>query len=355
MNNADIKGLLLKKYGADVVKQCAERIDAALIDLQELQYMTDEADIVDAFNDILYPKNENNLAARYIVPPFSVFDTKCGAWQDRKRLWVSKLGNIGETIDGVLAKGMMAAINAGASFFDPVLAEIIITWFSKAGESVLNPFCGEATVGALAAVLKRNFVGVEIRPEQVAKNEKILKANGYTTSRFVCGNSLQINEVLATNGLEKKYDLIFSSPPYYDLEIYSDTKGDISNKQTYKEFITDYEEIFRKACYYLKDNGFVVVKVSEVRNKDTGAYYNFVGDNIRIFTSLGLAYVNEIILLNAIGTACMRASSTFSNRKVARIHQNVLVFYKGAPQSVSKHYPRIIDVFQFTDGQGGLF
>ena len=244
MNNADIKILLAKEYGADVVKGNAERIDAAFLELQELQYMENEADIVAAFNDVLYPKNENNLAARYIVPPFSVFDTKSGAWQDRKRKWVAQLGNIGETIDGVLAKGMMAAINAGASFFDPVLAEIIISWYSKPGECVLNPFCGEATVGALAAVLQRGFVGVEIRPEQVAKNEKILKANGYLTSRFVCGNSLQLNEVLAANGLERKYDLIFSSPPYYDLEIYSEAKGDISNKQTYKEFIDDYEEIF---------------------------------------------------------------------------------------------------------------
>lgn len=34
-------------------------------------------------------KSGGNLAERFLIPPFSVFDTRQGYWQDRKRAWLS--------------------------------------------------------------------------------------------------------------------------------------------------------------------------------------------------------------------------------------------------------------------------
>ena len=42
------------------------------------------------------------------------------------------------------------------------------------------------------------------------------------------------------------FDLLFSCPPYYDLEVYSDNKEDLSNKPTYEEFLTKYKEIIKE-------------------------------------------------------------------------------------------------------------
>ncbi len=278
---------------------------------------------------------DSNLFDSYIVPPFSTLDTRSGTWQKRKRGWVEVLGNIGETKEGLLAEGLMSKINEGTSFFDPVLAEIIITWFSSPGFKVLNPFCGEATVAALSSVMGRPFVGVDIRKDQVTKNTAILERSGYTSSRFLCGNSANLDTILDDGGVTEKFDLIFSSPPYYDLEIYSSGEGDVSNMGTYDEFIDTYKQIFRKAVAVLNNNRFVVVKVSEIRD-EKGAYRNFVGDNIRVFRELGLHYYNEIILVNSVGTGAMRARNTFSGRKVVRLHQNVLVFYKGDMKKISE-------------------
>ena len=41
-----------------------------------------------------------------------------------------------------------------------------------------------------------------------------------------------------------------------------------------------------------------------------------------------MKFYNEIILLNAIGSASVRANTAMKNRKVVKIHQNVLVFKK---------------------------
>jgi DNA modification methylase len=133
------------------------------------------------------------------------------------------------------------------------------------------------------------------------------------------------------------YDLVWTSPPYYNLEKYSKSDADGSHKQTYTEFIEWYAGIFQQAAARLNDNRFLCVKVGEIRNKH-GSYYNFVGDNIRVFTEMGLIYYNEIILVNQVGTLCIRAGGAFSkSRKIGKCHQNILVFFKGDPRNISTH------------------
>jgi len=47
-------------------------------------------------------------------------------------------------------------------------------------------------------------------------------------------------------------------------------------------------------------------------------------------TDAGLAYYNELVLINAIGTLQLRAGRQMAaSRKVGRTHQNILVAYKG--------------------------
>jgi hypothetical protein len=91
----------------------------------------------------------------------------------------------------------------------------------------------------------------------------------------------------------------------------------------------------------LADNSFLVIKISEIRDKKTGIYRNFVGDNIAIFKRIGFNYYNEIILANSIGTAAFRANNAMANRKICKIHQNVLVFYKGNPNKIKDNFTKI--------------
>lgn len=127
------------------------------------------------------------------------------------------------------------------------------------------------------------------------------------------------------------YDLVFSCPPYADLEVYSDMDGDISNMK-YPDFLKTYKSIIKKSCNLLKPGGFAIFVVSEVRNpkSKSGRYYGFVPDTISAFQEAGMEYYNEAILLNAIGTAMMRVGNTFEkgNKKLVSVHQNILMFIK---------------------------
>ena len=281
-------------------------------------------------------EKHGNLAERFVVPPFSVLDTKQGYWQQRKKEWLELTGNLSETRNGEYGtvngskNNIYTGINDGTSNFDPVLAEVIMTWFCPKNGKVLDPFGGEQTKGVVAGELGLQYEAVEFRSEQVELNRERTKQ--YEHVQYTTGDSNNIAKLIKTRG----FNLCFTSPPYFDLEVYS--KEDMSALGTYEEFMRQYENIFKQCYDMLADNSFMVVKVAEIRDKKTGVYRNFVGDNITLFTRLGFKYYNEIILYNIIGTGALRANLYMNTRKVVKVHQNVLVFYKGKIKDIAKHY-----------------
>ena len=226
---------------------------------------------------------------------------------------------------------LLKQINGATSNFDPVLAEIICTWFSCPETIILDPFGGEQTKGVVAGQLGIPYHAVEFRQDQVDLNNE--KTKEYEDVHYYCGDSNDIDKIVP----KLDYRLCFTSPPYYDLEVYS--KEDLSALGTYDEFMEQYRNIFTKCYNLLADNSFLVVKVGEIRNKKTGQYRCFVADNIKMFEDIGFKFYNDIVLLNAIGTAPIRARGYMKHRKVAKLHQNILVFYKGNLKEISTHYP----------------
>jgi len=274
-----------------------------------------------------------SMVGNFIAPPFSILDSRVKYWIDRRNYWLS-LGIKSEVgrVEGLLGdkNGLVGSINNAVSIFDPVLCEIIYTWFSPAGSNVLDCFAGGSVRGVVASKLDRQYIGVELRSEQVEANNKQIDICGDKTPVWHCGNSLNIDKIC--NGVE--VDLLFSCPPYADLEVYSDNPEDLST-MSYLDFKENYFNIIKKSCSLLKDDSFACFVVGEVRGKD-GSYYNFIGDTVNAFISAGLKYYNELILVNSAGTLPLRAGKTMrSTRKIGKMHQNVLVFIKGDPKKAS--------------------
>lgn len=139
---------------------------------------------------------------------------------------------------------------------------------------------------------------------------------------WICGDSDKVIEKMTDN-----YDFVFSCPPYYDLEVYSKDKDDLSN-MSYKDFKNKYYSIIKKTVDRLKHDRFAVFVVGDIRDEN-GFYRLFPQTTCQMFDSLGCKLYNEIILANSVGSAAMRAYHQFSNsRKVAKTHQTVLVFFK---------------------------
>jgi hypothetical protein len=272
----------------------------------------------------------NKLSDRFGIAPFTILNAREGWWQERKRQWIS-LGIQSEVgrKDNLLGMSQMmleaSGSDSGTSIFDPVLAELAYRWFSPGNGIILDPFAGGSVRGIVAAKTNRQYIGCDLRQEQIdANREQAATITPDTQPIWHCTDSRNIDRVC--KGVQA--DMIFSCPPYADLEVYSDDPNDLSTLP-YDLFLDSYREIITKTCSLLKDNAFACFVVGDVRDKK-GNYYNFVGDTIQAFLDAGLSYYNEAILVTPVGTLPLRAGRTFAaTRKLGKTHQNVLVFLKG--------------------------
>ena len=312
------------------------------------------------------------LKDRFIVPPFSVFDTKQGYWQDRKRRWLalgikSEVGRGEKLLYGIghfnyddevkenYARQKMALEGVGCtgakaenygrkaqqtSVFDPVVCEIAYKWFSLPNAKILDPFAGGSVRGLIAGMIGRHYTGVDLSEIQIDANKKQYKEisakyTGIVKPHWINGDSMNIKKLVAP---EKAFDMIFSCPPYYNLEVYSNKEEDLSNMATYEEFLEGYNAIIYNCCELLKDNSFAIFVVGNMRDK-TGCYYDFVGDTIKAFEAAGARLYNEAIIVNVAGTLPVRTPIQFnSSRKFGKQHQQFLVFYKGDTSKIHDKY-----------------
>ncbi|MCD7902668.1 MAG: hypothetical protein LUF91_02660 [Oscillospiraceae bacterium] len=106
----------------------------------------------------------------------------------------------------------------------------------------------------------------------------------------------------------------------------------------YNDFLWTYAEIIKIALRKLKNDRFAVFVVGDIRDSD-GFYRDFVSDTIRIFEQNGARLYNQIILIEQLATAPLRARRQFNGlRKVVKCHQNVLIFYNGTPKNIKNNY-----------------
>jgi len=294
--------------------------------------------------------DKKNLADWFIIPPFSVLNVSSDVWQLRKKIWMRRIKDNADTRNFALrcqktknnpslqdAIDFMAGSKISAtSILDPVLCEILLHWFTEPNYNCLDPFAGDTVFGFCSAFKNRLFTGIELRQEQVNFNQSIIDSNKLS-AKYICDDALNI----CNHALEESVDFIFSCPPYADLEVYSDLNNDLSNMD-YDSFFDVIGEVFTKCYSRLKDNRFAAIVVGEVRHKDTGEYLGLVPKIIHIMISAGFKYYNEIILFTPIGNARLRAGKYMNtNRKVAKTHQNVLIFYKGDTKDIKKHFKKL--------------
>lgn len=314
-----------------------------------------------------------SLNDRFIVPPFSILDTRKGYWQERKKKWRELIGDNGESRndtlitspeikykdlyqrtrqhreelgisfkeyldkyvpDDVKEREASKVLSAGVSLLDPVMAEIVCRWFGQDKCKTFDCFAGDSVFGYVSAHLGNEFIGIELRPEQAQLNNERVEG---MTARYINDDGQNVAQHIAP----ESQDLLFSCPPYFDLEKYSDLENDASNQDSYEDFIKILDNAFKAAVGCLKDNRFAVIVVGDVRDKSTGFYYDFCGDIKRIFKEAGMPLYNEIILVETGASTALRAGRYMESRKVAKMHQNILVFYKGKTKEIKNNFKKI--------------
>jgi len=265
-----------------------------------------------------------------MIKPFSILDTRTKEWQDRKRWWIrthnikSELGR-----EDTQSKSKFWETNEiSVSIFDATLCEKMYEWFVPKSGKILDPFAGGSVRGIVATELGFGYDGIDISQTQIDENKKQShKPN------WIVGDS----EIILDSIYDENYDFVFTCPPYYDLEVYTNNPNDLS-KLSDEAFDDKYISILKKTTKKLKNNRFFAIVVSEVREATKtgdykiGKYRGLVNKTISAIEEAGLYFYNDMVLFNSQHQAGRVVDTYFKrNRKVASVHQNVLVFVKGNP------------------------
>lgn len=319
-------------------------LEQELMNIQDIDMLKFDFDMSFLNEDEEEIKEEasKKLTDEFLIPPISVFDTRQGYWQDRKRAWKS-LGissDVGRD-EALLGQGLKQLAEkqgsktlTGTSIFDPVLCEVMYKWFNVHEGSIFDCIAGGSVRGIVAEKLGYKYTGIDLRKEQIEANILNAQEMGLNPT-WICDDSLNADLYVEDDSV----DLLFSCPPYADLEVYSDDERDISNMD-YEQFKEVYRKIIDISCRKVKNDCFAIFVVGDARDKK-GYYRNFIDYTKECFNKNGFMTYNEIILLEQLGTIPLRARYVFKKRKVAKAHQNILIFYKGDINNIPCNYSNI--------------
>ncbi len=170
--------------------------------------------------------------------------------------------------------------------FPETLVEEFISFFTKEGDWVFDPFMGTGSTLIAAGCLKRNAAAVEISKEYFNIAKKRVNKENYSSKLFALhGSSEKLERVLEKNDLGKiKFNYIITSPPYWNqLERnsirqkarsdkglatkYSENKNDLGNILDYDEFLERQAKIFDNVFSITKKNSYLTIITNNVYYK----------------------------------------------------------------------------------------
>ena len=257
------------------------------------------------------------------IYPWTVLRSDSAAWQARKRWWIDEQG-----VDDLAGRrdveifrhgksGRHHRISGGKSRFDPVLAELCLTWYSPRGGLVYDPFAGGMTRGAVAAHLGRRYVGVDLSPGQVEANL------GVDGAEYHVGDSTHWTPIP-----DGSADYVLTCPPYHSAERYSDDPADLS-VMSWDDHLSAVRRAAGRAYAALADDRFATWVVGDLRDS-SGHLRGLPEATASILTASGFRLVNHQVLVTPVGTMhrMLRRWWT-STRSAGRVHQHVYTLVKG--------------------------
>jgi DNA modification methylase len=177
--------------------------------------------------------------------------------------------------------------------FSPTMISEFIRFFTKKGQTVLDPFAGIGSTLVACDRTGRRGIGIELNP----KYAKIAKMR--TKQEVVIGDARNISRMNLP-----LIDYSITSPPYwnvlhrstgdfkkrreknhYDTK-YSDNKVDLGNIDDYNQFIKEIFQIYKQIYSILKDKGYITVIIKNVKKE--GKLYPLAWD---LAEKLGELYI----------------------------------------------------------------
>lgn len=172
--------------------------------------------------------------------------------------------------------------------FRPSVAKCVYEQFCPKGGTVWDPCAGYGgrLMGAMAAGVR--YIGTDVEPETVSNNIRLAKAIG--------GVGYQVILCRAEVFEPPQVDLVFTSPPYFDIERYSNSQEQSYKRYgTYKAWLEGFlRPVIQKSFDCLKPGGHLILNVAD-KNGVHGV--PLVKSTTDISLSIGFSFVRTLQML----------------------------------------------------------
>jgi DNA modification methylase len=193
--------------------------------------------------------------------------------------------------------------------FPETMAQEFVEFFTKSGETVLDPMAGTGSTLVAALRAGRNSYGIELNPHYAEIAREIIEQEKAALTATTDTGSLTAEMITGNASLAVDYqlpiiDYMLTSPPYWDMlhakgaenqkkrressaldVVYSDDPNDLGNVRDYEEFLARLVTIYTGLKPLLREKAYLTIIVKNI--KKGGKIYPLAWD---IGRELGKVY-----------------------------------------------------------------
>jgi len=153
----------------------------------------------------------------------------------------------------------------GISIFRPINAAKIYAQFKPTSILDFTMGWGGRMIGAVVMNVPK-YIGIDLNPNLVepynAMVEQLMVVNDAETEHKSCPTKIELyfKNALDMDYSQLDYDMVFTSPPFYDKETYSDMVSYLSKNEWDEKF---YRPVFEKTWQHLKSGGVYCLNVPQ--------------------------------------------------------------------------------------------
>lgn len=193
------------------------------------------------------------------------------AWNDEKiiKTVIQKLDKKGSEFSLRNIRGVLMYLITAPSHFKPCAAASIINHFNP--KTVIDPTIGWGgrTLGSLVCSSVKEFVGIDLQEDSVKSTALMHNTLGDLTrvkAKFMNGDCIKLMD-----DFNNEFDLILTSPPFWNLEQYPGVSISGALDVWVQEFIIPFAHKCRKV---LKNNGHLALHADNIEGYAVHDLYN---------------------------------------------------------------------------------
>ncbi len=281
-------------------------------------------------NDLIKSRKQRELLKRKfgfiptsIVPVNRSLNKKIIQYvsEDRRNYFKKEKDKLSFYVSGA---GVRGSKQAGLSIMPYNIISFVLKFYSERGDNYFDPCFGHGARMQVARILERNYYGCDVSKEFYEFVKKKIEPHLHLLSDSE--THYYLRDSRDTKLESESMDIIFTSPPYWDIEYYGDEPEQLGYKKTYQQFLSGLSGLIDESYRLLKKGKFAIFNVADFK-KDK-KYYNYHSDIAELGKKAGFE-LHDIAIMDwktCLGQVFI--NQYYSVKLLPKRHEYLVVFKK---------------------------